>query len=427
MNYRTPGVYIEEVSAGSKSVEAVGTSTAGFVGLAPKAGAHVDDPTPILNWLHFRREFVDDENGQPAGPTTHLCHAVFGFFQNGGRLCYVVNTGSSDGPVTGAPGSRRGVDALDLIDEVAIVAAPGYTDAISFDVVLSHCELRKDRVAVLDGPADVDDVSLLTKVATADAPARPSRRAASTPAAEASSGEAAESASAPPPPPPTGERGYRARSSAFGAQYGPWLFTTDPVTGEPTTCPPSGHIAGIWARTDSERGVHKAPANTVVRGASGFTRHITAAEQELLNPVGFNCLRYFPDRGNLVWGARTLSDDPEWKYVNVRRLFAMVEESILKSTRWIVFEPNDRTLWQSIRRDIGAFLMRLWRDGALFGATPEQAFFVKCDEETNPPEVIDAGQVIAIVGIAPVKPAEFVIFKVCQHQAGAEIVSEGAL
>jgi phage tail sheath protein FI len=186
--------------------------------------------------------------------------------------------------------------------------------------------------------------------------------------------------------------------------------------------PPSGHMAGIWARTDAVRGVHKAPANETVNGALNLTYRLTRDEQGVLNDVGVNCIRLFARSGIRVWGARTRADAAsEWRYVNVRRLFCMIEESLAEGTNWIVFEPNDRTLWKHIRRDIGAFLTRVWRDGALFGSTPDEAFFVKCDDETNPPDVIDAGQVVAIVGIAPVKPAEFVVFQVMQSAAGAEV------
>ena len=156
------------------------------------------------------------------------------------------------------------------------------------------------------------------------------------------------------------------------------------------------------------------------------TQRLTRDEQGVLNPVGVNCIRYFPREGIRVWGARTLADAAsEWRYLNVRRLFNMIEESIAEATRWIVFEPNDRELWKSIRRDVGAFLTRVWLDGALMGRTANEAFFVKCDEETNPPEVIDAGQVVAIIGIAPVKPAEFVVFRISQHAGGVEIETEG--
>jgi phage tail sheath protein FI len=191
--------------------------------------------------------------------------------------------------------------------------------------------------------------------------------------------------------------------------------------------PPSGHIAGIWARTDATRGVHKAPANEPIRGALNLTYHLTRAELGELNQAGINCIRFFAQEGIRVWGARTLADDPEWRYLNVRRLFNMIEESVAENTRWIVFEPNDYTLWKSIRRDISAFLTGLWRDGALMGQTPEQAFFVKCDAETNPPDVIDRGMVVTLIGIAPVKPAEFIVFRIAQHRSGTEVETEGGL
>jgi phage tail sheath protein FI len=188
---------------------------------------------------------------------------------------------------------------------------------------------------------------------------------------------------------------------------------------------PSGHIAGVWARVDGTRGVHKAPANEAIRGALRLSYVLTAAEQGELNDNGVNCIRFFTREGIRIWGARTVGDaSGEWRYLPVRRLFTMIEESIVTSTRWIVFEPNDRTLWKSIRRDVTAFLTRLWRDGALMGRTPEEAFFVQCDEETNPPEVVDAGEVRVVIGIAPVKPAEFIIFRI---SAGADVDTEGAV
>ena len=189
---------------------------------------------------------------------------------------------------------------------------------------------------------------------------------------------------------------------------------------------PSGHLAGIWARTDALRGVHKAPANEPVRGALDLTYLLTRDEQGILNQSGVNCIRLFTREGIRVWGARTIADgSSEWRYLNVRRLFNMIEESIGTSTRWIVFEPNDRTLWKSIRRDISAFLTRLWRDGALMGRTPQEAFFVKCDEETNPPDSIDAGMVITLIGIAPVKPAEFIVFRISQYAGGSNTETVG--
>jgi phage tail sheath protein FI len=183
-------------------------------------------------------------------------------------------------------------------------------------------------------------------------------------------------------------------------------------------------MSGVWGRNDASRGVHKAPANEVVRGAIAVETQLTRMEQELLNPIGVNCVRSFPGRGIRVWGARTLSSDPAWRYLNVRRLFNYLEESILDGTQWVVFEPNDDALWARIRRTISAFLVMEWRKGALFGLTADEAFFVKCDRETNPAEAIDAGQVTCQIGIAPVKPAEFVVFQLSQFSGGTSLVNE---
>ena len=208
----------------------------------------------------------------------------------------------------------------------------------------------------------------------------------------------------------------------YAALYYPWIKVADQTNGGSTMrlIAPSGHMAGVYARSDTERGVHKAPANEVVAGANGLAIQVTKGEQDVLNPLGVNCIRSFPGRGIRVWGARTLSSDPAWRYVNVRRLFNMVEESIERGTQWVVFEPNDQDLWARVRRDVRAFLKTVWRSGALFGATENQAFYVKCDEETNPPETRDLGQLIIEIGIAPVKPAEFVIFRISQWAGGAE-------
>jgi phage tail sheath protein FI len=205
--------------------------------------------------------------------------------------------------------------------------------------------------------------------------------------------------------------------SKFASLYYPWIAVEGPDR-KPMLVPPSGHIAGLYARSDSERGVHKAPANEVIRGALEAAVQVTKGEQDVLNPIGVNCIRPFSGRGIRVWGARTLSSDPAWRYVNVRRLFNYVEKSIERGTQWVVFEPNDPDLWARVRRDIRAFLTGVWRSGALFGLTADQAFFVKCDEELNTPEVCDSGQLIIEIGLAPVKPAEFVIFRLAQIAGG---------
>lgn len=215
-------------------------------------------------------------------------------------------------------------------------------------------------------------------------------------------------------------RDYINFDSSYAALYYPWVQVAD-LSGQGSTLklvPPSGAVAGIYNRVDADRGVHKAPANEVVLGAIDLELRLSKAEQDVLNPLGINCIRSFPARGIRVWGARTLSSNGSWRYINVRRLFIMVEASMETGLAWVVFEPNDNMLWSKVIRDVSSFLRVIWRSGALFGATPEQAFYVKCDEELNPREIRDLGQLIIEVGLSPVKPAEFVIFRISQW-AGA--------
>ena len=285
----------------------------------------------------------------------------------------------------GDSAKRTGFGGLESVDPVTMVACPdlmalyerGVIDLEGVQAVqtamMNHCELMGDRVAILDSPPAMNAQQI-----------REWRQ---------------------------GKAGY---DSKYSALYWPWIRVFDPISGKNTPVPPSGHMAGVWSRNDSERGVHKAPANEVVRGAVGLALNITKGEHDLLNPIGVNCIRAFPGRGIRVWGARTLSSEPEWRYLNVRRLFNFVEESIFEGTQWVVFEPNDQALWARVSRTINAFLFNVWRSGALFGDTADQAFYVKCDEETNPPEVRDVGQLIVEIGIAPVKPAEFVVFRIAQ-------------
>jgi phage tail sheath protein FI len=395
-SYLSPGVYVEEVDRGSKPIEAVGTNTVGFLGESSKGP--VNEAVLITNWSQFVKTFGDFKDC-----SEHLAHGVYGFFNNGGSRCYVVNVGAPEGvhvsakaqaegkkddkvPVAtggrdalyvgrdGGPGARTGLKCFDEVDEIAIVVAPGQTSPSVQDALLSHCETRKDRFAVLDSPETITGgVDKLPKP----------------------------------------------RDSKYGAFYFPWIQVYDPDKGN-IFVPPSGHIAGVYSRTDSERGVHKAPANESVRGALGLKYNVSKGEQDLMNPRGINAIR-FMNGGIRIWGARTLSSDPSWRYINVRRLFIMVEASIERATQWVVFEPNDNRLWKRVQRTISSFLTLLWRNGALMGTSPEQAFYVKCDEETNPPEVIDAGQLVVEIGLAPVKPAEFVIFRIGQMASGGGV------
>jgi phage tail sheath protein FI len=316
---------------------------------------------------------------------------------SGGELVHVDVTQARLSPedYIGDPADRTGFAGLETIPEVTMVAVPDAMAAYQNGVIdleglkaiqlgmIAHCELMANRMAILDPPPSMNAQQI--KDWRMD------------------------------------QAGY---DSKFATLYYPWIKVFDPATGENTYVPPSGHVAGIWGRNDDTRGVHKAPANEVVRGAVDLEVNLTKGEHDLLNPDGVNCVRSFPGKGIRIWGARTLSSDPEWKYVNVRRLFNYLEDSILNGTQWAVFEPNDNALWARLRRSIAAFLVMEWRKGALFGATPLEAFYVKCDSETNPAEAIDVGQVTCQIGVAPVKPAEFVVFQLSQFSGGTSLVAE---
>ncbi|HEY7268470.1 MAG TPA: phage tail sheath subtilisin-like domain-containing protein [Dehalococcoidia bacterium] len=290
---------------------------------------------------------------------------------------------------------RTGIGGLEAIEEITMVCVPDLSSALQKGLIndeqmravqtaiIGHCESMGDRMAILDAPPGLK---------------------------------------------PQEVKDWRVNVARYDSKYAtlyyPWIKVSDPATNQIIEVPPCGHIAGIWARNDSARGVHKAPANETIRGAVDVEMQITKGEQDQLNPDGINCIRAFAGRGIRVWGARTLSSDPEWRYVNVRRFFNFVEKSIENGTHWVVFEPNDLDLWSRITRNVTAFLTTQWRIGALFGATPEQAFYVKCDEETNPGDVIDAGQVVTEIGICPVKPAEFVVFRIAQLPTGGAAIGE---
>jgi len=285
----------------------------------------------------------------------------------------------------GEVAARTGLGGLTPVDEVTMIAVPDLMQSLQAgemsladvqavqQALYEHCEQSKYCFAILDCPPDLGAQEMLQW-----------RQASN-------------------------------YDTKYAALYYPWIETSDMVKGRGSVrVPPSGHVAGVYARSDAERGVHKAPANEVIRGATGLPVQLTRGEQDALNPIGVNCIRAFPGRGIRIWGARTLSSDPAWRYINVRRLFNMVEESIERGTQWVVFEPNDPDLWARVRRDVTAFLRTVWSSGALFGTTPNEAYYVKCDEELNPVEVRDLGQLIIEIGICPVKPAEFVIFRISQ-------------
>ncbi len=282
-----------------------------------------------------------------------------------------------------------GLDALGEIEDIAIVALPdagAYDDEalsiVATSGVIAHAERLKYRIAVVDGRVN----SSMTEI-----------------------------------------REFRGNfDSKYAALYHPWVEILDPLErpaqGAPPRrllLPPSGFVCGIYARKDVQRGVHKAPANEVVRGLTRLESNVNKQRQDVLNPEGINALRFFEGRGNRVWGARTLSSDPEWKYVNVRRLFIYLEHSIDKSTQWAVFEPNNSRLWRNVQQAVEDFLLVAWRDGALLGDKPEQAYFVRCDRTTMTQNDLDNGRMICLIGVAPTKPAEFVIFRIGQWTGDA--------
>jgi phage tail sheath protein FI len=279
--------------------------------------------------------------------------------------------------------AKNGLLSFEGIENISIVAAPGYSDGTTEDAVfaihnavVAHCESMRYRIAVLDTPPN------LTVTEALDFRNR--------------------------------------RSSEYGALYYPWIVVSDPTPGRANQrlkLPPSGFVAGIYARNDTEHAVFKAPANEVVRLAIDFEQLLTKAQQEVLNPEGVNCFRFFEGRGYLLWGARTISDDPEWKYVNLRRYFAYLEYSIDRGTQWAVFMNNDRHLWANVRQTIEDFLFNEWRSGGLMGEKPEEAYFVRCDRSTMTQNDLDNGRLICLIGVAPVRPAEFVIFRIGQWTA----------
>lgn len=504
--YLSPGVYVEEVEAGSRPIEGVGTAVAAFVGMAERGP--VNTPTLITNWTQFTQTFGTFVEG------SYLASAVYGYLLNGGGAAYVVRIGADGNtpsasaelpsakdrsvPIYRITAAEPGTNGNDITVEVTpasepqddvfkVVVSRGGRPVETFDnvttkkgknnVVTAVKEQSKTivmeevapsslaertpaagRVALQGGaktaavrltrddyvgdPADrtgfsgLESVPNVTMLCVPDLMAAYQRGLIDLETVQGVQlamiahcelmGDRVAIIDTPPNYNAQQVREWRMDKAGYDSKYAslywPWIKVFNPATGTSDLMPPSGHIAGIWARSDASRGVHKAPANEVIRGVLDLELRLTRAEQDQLNPTGVNCLRVFPGRGVRVWGARTLSSDPSWRYLNVRRLFNYLEGSILGGTQWVVFEPNDRDLWERVKRTIEAFLVRVWRDGALFGSSPAEAFYVKCDDETNPSEVIDAGQLVVEVGVAPVKPAEFVIFKLAQYSGGTSLL-----
>lgn len=329
-----------------------------------RVGLATGTTTTTLPVLATTTGFQSLANGA-GGPATDVSHYD-------GNTTPLGATGIADPEILGV---GRGIAGMETIDGVSLLLAPDEVKIPNLtQKVITSCEKLKDRFAVLSTSRTFDPVNPKLQFDT-----------------------------------------------TFGALYHPWIWVYDPVTRDDQLVPPSGHVAGIFSRTDIEQGVFKAPANAIVVGAKDLAAPLPKAVQDLLNPIGVNCIRDFRSdrRGIRLWGARTMSSDPEWRYVNVRRLFLYIEESIDEGTQWVVFEPNNDVTWGRVVRSISNFLMTIWRAGGLFGSKPEEAFFVRCDRTTMDEDDIQNGRLVCQIGICPVRPAEFVIFRIGQKTADA--------
>jgi hypothetical protein len=387
------GAHVEEQHLQQRLLRGVPTSVACAVGVTrtgPEAGA----PVPVRSLEELEAlfgpaldeppaEIVAAWSGWEGGRWWLLHEAVRGFFANGGRELWVARAvpAAADGDlatlspadfIDGRDGMRRGVAALAAVEEAAVCFAPGIWSPAVLEALIELCERRGDRFAILDPPAGASPQEVLDL---------------------------------------RGELEARSPAATRAALYYPWLEVADAAGGSHTTVPPSGHVAGIYARVDRERGVWEAPANEEVRGASGLERRLTEGEIEALAPAGVNPVRELGGRGVRIWGGRTLASSGPWKYVNVRRYLTYLEQSLGRGTQWAVSEANDQRLWHHVESVAESFLMQEWLRGALQGTRPEEAFFARCDQTTMTREDIAGGLLICQVGVAPLRPAEFVTFR----------------
>jgi uncharacterized protein len=386
-----PGVNVDETPYGSKPIQGVTTGSAGFVGPA-QSGPTSGKLLALTSFAEFERIYGGLEPLNFSGKLTpnYLAFAARAFFAEGGKRLYIariLQERDQDLPPAqayrGSGDGMTGLAALESIEEIAIVAAPGSSanysgenrsrvDEIT-DSLIQHSEKMRYRMAVLDMPDGLN---------------------------------------------PDEARAYRARlDSSYAALYYPWVWINDSRAKAALKLPPSGFITGVYARNDSQRGVSKAPSNLGLRSVAGLEIPLTKPQLDLLNEQGINCLRAFQGRGYRVWGARTTSSDPEWKYVNLRRYNVYLEHSIDRGTQWVVFEPNGEALWANVRRTVEDFLFNEWQSGALQGTKPEQAYFVHCDRSTMTQNDLDNGRLVCLIGVATVRPAEFVIIRIGQWTA----------
>jgi uncharacterized protein len=368
--YRAPGVYVEEIASGLRTIKGVSTSTAGFVGETERGPSQ---PTLVTSWTDFEQTFGGYLDRPPLNRTGQifLPYAVRGFFDNGGRRLVVARAAGGD--------TEAALAALMAFPDISLVAAPDEAAVSGLrDAIVDACDGRKDRFAITAASAGIGDTAGL------GAP----------------------------------------RDSSYAAFYYPWIRVAAPHTRDGhRLVPPQGHLAGIYARVDIVHGVHRAPANEVVQGivtqdpagaVSPVEFTIGKREQDILSPRGVNVIRDFRTSGNgvRVWGARTMAAaDAEWKYIPVRRLVIFIEQSIVRGLEWTVFEHNAEKTWIAVRSLIGNFLTTVWRTGALAGVKAEDAFFIKCDRTTMTQDDIDNGRLVCVVGVAPLTPAEFVVIR----------------
>jgi phage tail sheath protein FI len=370
-----PGVYIKEVTP-TGPIAGTGTSTPAFIGTVKTLDeADAGTPVAVTNWTAFTDRFGDYDK------TKTLPFAVRGYFENGGTFAYIV-------AIADLAGLDGALTSLKAFTDVSMVCLPTVVDPNPQKKVIAHCEEMADRVAILDGAQDQEPLS-------ASGALQKQKKALLS-------------------------------KSGFAALYWPWIQIPDPTVPPDTpalvSTAPSGHIAGVLARSDSQRGVHKAPANEPVIGASGLDYILDNTQHGVLNDLNINALRVFPGRSQpMVWGARTLTDGIPWRHLNVRRLMCFIEDSIVAGTSWALFEPNSIALWKRLELSISEFLTRVWQSGALFGATADQAFYVKIDQELNPPSTRALGQVFGEIGVAPVHPAEYVVFRIGMWDGGAQV------
>lgn len=375
---RAPGIYRRGVFPAPEPRLLTGVPC--FLGYARQGP--VNEPVMLMLWSQFAERF-----GAPL-PNGYLAAAVRGFFENDGLLCYVLRLDDQGQPLSAL---RAGLETLSALESIDLVCTPDTVGPLAAQSptldpdtipalqseVLGHCQRLGDRFAILD--------AVLTAETTAVTQQRAKLR------------------------------------GDYGALYHPWLLV-EMGDGERGYVPPCGHVAGVYSRCDQQVGAHKAPANALVAGTLDVRSNITGSEQSLLNDHGVNGIRSFPGRGIRVWGARTLSRDPAWTYVNVRRLFMTVARWLERFMTELIFSTNDVSLWVRIMREVTAYLEDLFHQGALKGRTPEEAFFVKCDGETNPQDVRDAGMVVTDIGLAAAVPGEFIVMRIVHGDGGVSLV-----